>query len=105
MPGMQETYVNWLHTGIWIASYIFISIRFRGRSFFKSILKQWTFRFLPFVPKSKVQTEIVFELLMVQPMMGCTYQPFPQHMFMKPRRIYFYIKMIDDTAKGHNGQL
>ena len=59
----------------------------------------------PFIPESKIQTVIVFKLLVVKRMMRGTYQPSTQQIFMKAFRIDLDVQVIDDGTERHDGKV
>ena len=66
---------------------------------------KWTFRFLPLIPKSEIQAEVVFELFVVQRMMGGADQPFSQNMPVEIFRIDLNVEVVNDAAESHECQL
>jgi hypothetical protein len=76
-----------------------------GSFFFKQLFVIRTFGFLPFVPPCKIQAIIIPELFVVKRMMCSAYQPSSQEVAVKIPGVDLYVKMVDNTAKGHDGQL
>ena len=69
-------------------------------------LTKWrTLRFFPFIPEGKIQSEIIFKLLVMHRVMSSAYQQFHDPVPSELLWIYLDVEMVDNAADGHQHEL